>query len=143
MELLVKLLTTIILIFSLSGCATISNFYDSYFMAPYDTNEHLLVNKIKVYSEFSKRNCANHESAKTSAVKLFSLSSQLKSFSGNLPNNSSTVKMTDSLFILVDDLYKRYDTAKEVNKTYCELKLQSISDSANTIQKVIVKRPRP
>ena len=137
-----KLLTSIILIFSLSGCATISNLYDSYFMAPYDTNEHFLVNKIKFYSEFSKRNCANHEAAKTSAIHLFSLSSQLKSFSENLPNNSSTVKMTDSLFVLVDELHIRYDTAKEVNKTYCELKLQSISESANTIQKVIVKRPR-
>ena len=137
-----KILTAIILIFSLSGCATISNFYDSYFMAPYDTNEHFLVNKIKFYSEFSKRNCANHEAAKTSAIHLFSLSSQLKSFSGNLPNNSSTVKMTDSLFVLVDELHIRYDTTKEVNKTYCELKLQSISESANTIQKVIVKRPR-
>ena len=137
-----KLLTIIILIFSLSGCATISNLYDSYFMAPYDTNEHFLVNKIKFYSEFSKRNCANHEAAKTSAIHLFSLSSQLKSFSGNLPNNSSTVKMTDSLFVLVDELHIRYDTTKEVNKTYCELKLQSISESANTIQKVIVKRPR-
>jgi hypothetical protein len=137
-----KLLTSIILIFSLSGCATISNLYDSYFMAPYDTNEHFLVNKIKFYSEFSKRNCANHEAAKTSAIHLFSLSSQLKSFSGNLPNNSSTVKMTDSLFVLVDELHIRYDTTKEVNKTYCELKLQSISESANTIQKVIVKRPR-
>lgn len=137
-----KLLTTIILVFSLSGCAAISNLYDSYFMAPYDTNEHFLVNKIKFYSEFSKRNCANHEAAKTSAIHLFSLSSQLKSFSGNLPNNSSTVKMTDSLFVLVDELHIRYDTTKEVNKTYCELKLQSISESANTIQKVIVKRPR-
>ena len=137
-----KLLTTIILIFSLSGCATISNLYDSYFTAPYDTNEHFLVNKIKFYSEFSKRNCANHEAAKTSAIHLFSLSSQLKSFSGNLPNNSSTVKMTDSLFVLVDELHIRYDTVKEVNKTYCELKLQSISESANTIQKVIAKWPR-
>ena len=137
-----KMFATIILIFTLSGCATISNFYDSYFMAPYDTNEHFLVNKIKFYSEFSKRNCANHEAAKTSAIHLFSLSSQLKSFSENLPNNSSTVKMTDSLFVLVDELHIRYDTAKEVNKTYCELKLQSISESANTIQKVIVKRPR-
>ena len=137
-----KTLTTIILIFSLSGCATISNLYESYFMAPYDTNEHLLVNKIKVYSEYSKKNCANREAAKTSAIKLFSLSSQLKSFSANLPENSSTSKMTDSLFVLVDELYKRYNTTKEVNKTYCELKLQSISNSANTIQKVIVKRPR-
>ena len=143
MELLVKLLTTILLIFSLSGCATISNLYDSYFTAPYDTNEHFLVNKIKFYSEFSKRNCANHEAAKNSAAELFSLSSQLKSFSGNLPRNKSTIQMTDSLFVLVDELYIRYDTAKEVNKTYCELKLQSISDSANTIQKVIAKRNRP
>jgi hypothetical protein len=138
-----KILTTIILVFSLSGCAAISNLYESYFMAPYDTNEHFLVNKIKVYSEYSKKNCANREAAKTSAIKLFSLSSQLKSFSANLPENSSTSKMTDSLFVLVDELYKRYNTTKEVNKTYCELKLQSISDSANTIQKVIVKRPRP
>ena len=137
-----KLLTTIILIFSLSGCATISNFYDSYFMAPYDTNEHFLVNKIKFYSEFSKRNCANHEAAKTSAIHLFSLSSQLKSFSGNLPNNKATVKMTDLLFVLTDEFNTRYETNLIVNKTYCELKLQSISDNADTIQKVIAKRPR-
>lgn len=140
MELLVKLLTTIIFIFSLSGCA---NIYDSYFMAPYDTNEHFLINKIKFYSEFSKKNCENHEVAKTSAIHLFSLSSQLKSFSENLPRNNLTIEMTDSLFVLVDELYKRYDTEKEVSKTYCELKLQSISDSANTIQKVIAKRNRP
>ena len=137
-----KLLTSIILIFSLSGCATISNLYDSYFMAPYDTNEHFLVNKIKFYSEFSKRNCANHEAAKTSAIHLFSLSSQLKSFSGNLPNNKATVKMTDLLFVLTDEFNTRYETNLIVNKTYCELKLQSISDNADTIQKVIAKRPR-
>ena len=111
-------------------------------MAPYDTNEHFLVNKIKFYSEFSKRNCANHEAAKTSAIHLFSLSSQLKSFSGNLPNNKATVKMTDLLFVLTDEFNTRYETNLIVNKTYCELKLQSISDNADTIQKVIAKRPR-
>ena len=137
-----KTLTTLILIFSLSGCATISNLYDSYFMAPYDTNEHFLVNKIKFYSEFSKRNCANHEAAKTSAIHLFSLSSQLKSFSGNLPNNKETVKMTDLLFVLTDEFNTRYEINLTVNKTYCELKLQSISDSADKIQKLLVRRPR-
>ena len=111
-------------------------------MAPYDTNEHFLINKIKFYSEFSKRNCANHEAAKTSAIHLFSLSSQLKSFSGNLPNNKETVKMADLLFVLTDEFNTRYETNLIVNKTYCELKLQSISDNADTIQKVIAKRPR-
>ena len=137
-----KIFAAIVLAVSLSGCATVTNLYESYFMAKYDTSEHSLVNKIKVHSELSKPLCANHESSKSSAENIFILSSELKNFSNNLPNNDATVKMTDLLFVLTDEFNKRYQTNPTVNKTYCELKLQSISDSAKTIQKVIAKRPR-
>ena len=137
-----KTFITIIFVLSLSGCATVTNLYESYFMAKYDTSEHVLVNKIKVHSELSKPLCANYESAKSSAKSIFILSSELKNFSNHLPNNDATVKMTNSLFILADEFNKRYQTTKEVNKTYCKLKLQSISDNADTIQKVVAKRPR-
>ncbi len=142
MKTMYKLSAVITLVLSLSGCANVTNLYNSYFMAKYDPMEHSLVNKIKVDSELSKPYCTNHELAKIVSVNLFSLSSELKNFSNHLPNNDATVKMTDSLFVLVDEFNKRYQTTKEVNKTYCELKLQSISDNADTIQKVIAKRPR-
>ncbi len=137
-----KIFTAIILIFSLSGCATINNLYDSYFMAPYDTNEHFLVNKIKVHSELSKPFCSDHEAAKISAKNIFTLASELKNFSNHLENNVQTIKMTELLFVLTEEFYKRYENNSVVNITYCQLKLQSISDSAKTIQKSIAKRPR-
>ena len=137
-----KFILSILFIISLSGCASIKNAFDSYFIANYDSNEHALINKISVYSTISKPMCNNTEQMKLSVVSLFGYSSELKNFSQHLPNNSNTSKLNDNLHIMVEELYARYQTNKDVNKTYCELKLQSISDSADKIQKLLVRRPR-
>ena len=137
-----KFILSILLVISLSGCASIKNAFDSYFIAKYDSNEHVLINKISVYSTLSKPLCSNTEQMKSSVVSLFGYSSELKNFSQHLPNNLNTSKLNDNLHIMVEELYTRYQTNKDVNKTYCELKLQSISDSANMIQKLLARRPR-
>ena len=67
---------------------------------------------------------------------------ELKNYSQYLPRNEQTFKPVDLLHVLTTDLQKRYSTSKEINKTYCELKLKSIASSAEEIQKVIAKRPR-
>ena len=43
---------------------------------------------------------------------------------------------------MTEEFNNRYSKNEPVNKTYCELKLKSISSSAETIQRVIGKRPK-
>jgi hypothetical protein len=133
-----KTLFALLLAVALSGCTLI----DAYFMAKYDTTEHDLVNKVSVYSALSKPFCADTNKMKEYSFVLYGYSSELKNFSKHLPRNEMTVKMTDELHIMVEELNNKYTTSDKVNKTYCELKLQSISESANDIQKAIAKRPR-
>lgn len=133
-----KLIPVILFSSLLSGCSLI----DAYLMAKYDTTEHDLVNKVAVYSAITKPYCAETGKMKDYAFTLYGYSSELKNFSSHLPRNEMTVKMTDELHIMVTELNNKYTTSDKVNKTYCELKLQSISESANDIQKAIAKRPR-
>lgn len=137
-----KIISAIIFSLFLSGCATLTNLYDSYYMAKYDTSEHALINVITVYSSLAKSSCYNDRRMKIVSKHLFETSTELKNFSSHLPNNELTIKLNNSLHIMVEELHTRYENNKSVNKTYCELKLQSISDVASIIQKTIAKRPR-
>lgn len=121
----------------LSGCSLV----DAYFMAKYDTTEHALINRIGVHAAIYKDDCADHDKTKTNAAQLLVVAKELKNFSEHLPNNELTIKLVVPIHTMVEDLNKRY-TEKEVSKTYCELKLQSISNSADYVQKAIAKRPR-
>lgn len=128
--------------FLLSGCAFVGGLYDSYMLAGYDTNEHLLVNKITVHAKLAKPNCTKPAEIKPVATNLFQWSAELENFSAHIPNNERSAKLNTILHAQTVDLYNRYNSDVEVSKTYCELKLQSISDSAEQIQKAIARRQR-
>ena len=108
----------------LSGCSIL-------FVAHYDNNEYGLVNKVRTDAEL--KNCT-----KEGVQVLYQDALELKNYSQFLPYNDVTVKMNNDLFTLVDELHQK-DT---INPTYCGLKLNSISKSAEAIQKVIGGEPR-
>lgn len=137
-----KKLIIIISLFSLSGCASLQGLYDSYFMAKYDTNENMLINRLAIHSDISKDFCSDKMQAAISSGHLYIMSKELIGFSKSLPDNEATIKMITPLHKMVEEFYNHYKNGTPVNKTYCELKLQSITDASTTIQKVIVKRPR-
>jgi hypothetical protein len=112
------------LISLLSGCSIL-------FVAHYDNNEYGLVNKIRTDAEL--KNCT-----KEGVQVLYQDTLELKNYSQYLPYNDVTVKMSNDLFTLVDELHQK-DT---INLTYCGLKLNTISKSAEQIQKVIGGEPR-
>jgi hypothetical protein len=108
----------------LSGCSI-------FFVAHYDNNEYGLVNKVRTDAEL--KNCT-----KEGVQVLYQDALELKNYSQHLPYNDVSVNMADGLFKLVDELHQK-DT---INPTYCGLKLNSISKSAEEIQKVIGGEPR-
>ena len=122
-----RLIAAVILTTSLSGCGMINNI----FMAPYDTNEYALVNRVRTFAELG--NCDRDHII---ALRITAL--ELKNFSEYLPRNTKTIEMSNSLYDMVNDLYKR----ENPSQAYCKAKLNIISTSAEMIQNTIGKRPR-
>ena len=108
----------------LSGCSIL-------LVAHYDSNEYGLVNKIRTQAEL--KNCT-----KDGVQTLYESALELKNYSQYLPYNDLTIKMNTDLFTLVDEIHQKVT----LNETYCKLKLNTITKSAEEIQKVIGGEPR-
>lgn len=127
----------------LSGCSAIQPWIDKFTIAPFDQNEYFIVNQIRTYAEITKPLCPSKYETKIYVDALYTSAFELKNYSEHLPDNKQTIPMVNLLFTMTNDLNNRYKAEGDINKTYCELKLQSVIDSANNIQKAIARRPRP
>ena len=107
----------------LSGC--------SLFMANYDTTEYALVNKLRTQAIVG--DCSK-ESVKT----LYTASLEFKNFAEYIPQNKATINLSDKLYVMVDELYKR----ENPSPVYCKAKLSTIAKSAEEIQRDVVSKPR-
>lgn len=133
-----KLIASLVVVSSLSGCALI----DAYLMAGYDTNEYALVNKIKTQAELSIDDCKDAVKSKQNADNLYVTAIELKNFATNIPRNEETSKLAGNLVELTKQGKDLYAKNSNVSETFCKLKLQQIGRSAEVAQKVIGKKPR-
>jgi hypothetical protein len=138
-----KIISILTICLLLSGCSVIQPFIDKFMIAPYDNNEYGIVNKIRTTAQLSKKDCSNKSIMKTNSETIFSYGTELKNFSQYLPKNEQSIKPISQLYTMIEELDKRYQAEGNVSKTYCELKLTSIEESSEMIQKAIGKRPRP
>ena len=122
-----RTLCVAVLALSLSGCAAISNI----FMAPYDTNEYALVNRVRTFAELGQCDKEHIIALRITAL-------ELKNFSEYLPRNTKTIEMNNSLYDMVNDLYKR----ENPSQAYCKAKLNTIGISAEEIQRVVGGKTR-
>jgi hypothetical protein len=133
-----KIIASIFIVSSLSGCALV----DAYLMAKYDTNEYAMVNKIKTKSELSVEDCKDPIKSKQNADDLYNTAIELRNFAVNIPRNDDTSKLAGNLVELTKQGKEQYVKNPNVSETFCKLKLQQISRSAEVAQKVIGKKPR-
>ena len=87
-----RILCVAVLAISLSGCAAINNI----FMAPYDTNEYALVNRVRTFAELGQCDKEHIIALRITAL-------ELKNFSEYLPRNTKTIEMNNSLYDMVND----------------------------------------
>ncbi len=132
-----KLILIGLLSSTLSGCALI----DAYLMAKYDTTEYALVNKIKTKAELSVDDCKDQIKSKDNADNLYSTAVEMRNFSQNIPRNEDTAKLAGNLVELAKQNKELYAKGP-VSETFCKLKLQQISRSADVAQKVIGRKPK-
>ena len=117
-----KLLAVVFLL--ISACSILQ-------VAHFDANEYELVVKIRSTASTQKCTPDNVES-------LYKTSLNLKNYSEYVPNNENTFTMSKGLFTLVDELHEK----TVINETYCKLKLKSIEQSAEIIQKTLGAQAR-
>jgi hypothetical protein len=133
-----KTLLVVLFATSLSGCTLL----DAYLMAGYDTNEYALVNKIKTKADLSVDDCKDQTKSKQNADDLYFVAVEMRNFSQNIPRNVDTAKLAGNLVELTKQGKEMYAKGSPVSETFCKLKLQQISRSAEVAQKVIGKKPR-
>jgi hypothetical protein len=126
----------------LSGCSVIQPVVDRFFIAPFDPNEYSLVNSLRTNAIETRTKCDNNSILSTNIKEMYHTASLLKNYSQYLPRNDQTIKPVNLTFIMVSELKTRFDKENKINKTYCELKIQSIIDASELIQQTIGKRPR-
>jgi len=118
-----KHIVTCIFILQLTGC--------SLWMANYDTTEYSLINKVRTQAIIG-------DCSKENVKKLYTTSLELKNFAQYIPRNDATIGLTNQLYTIIEELYKR----ENPSPAYCKVKLQSIAGSAENIQRVIGSKPR-
>jgi hypothetical protein len=67
---------------------------------------------------------------------------EFKNFTQYLKRNSDTYELATNLYQLVDQSVDMYATNETVSQVFCELSLDQIVTSAETIQKVLGDKPR-
>jgi len=131
----------------LSGCAVIQPIIDRFTIAPFDSNEYALVNKVRTIAIKTKPKCSIENIAPFAVLnyvnELHDNALLLKNYSQYIPKNDQTIKPVNLTYQMIDELKSRYEKEKKVGEVYCVLKIQSIIDATESIQQAIAKRPRP
>jgi hypothetical protein len=133
-----KLLIASSILVVLPGCAV----WDAYFMAGYDNVEYALVNKVRTFSELAVEDCSDVEKTKVNVARIHGYALELKNFTQYIPNNEDANKLGNNLFQLTTQTKDHYAKNSIVSESFCKMKLQQINRNAETIQKVIGKKPR-
>lgn len=124
----------------LTGCSTLQTAFDSYFMARYDNQEYVLINKIRTTAELAQEDCDNFPKAKTEFLNLSKLNKEFKNFTQHVPRNPEAYKMAVQMEELINQGAKAYTDKSSV--FFCKAKFQQIERNAEKIQKVLGNKPR-
>jgi len=118
----------IICALALTGCADIMGIVG---MQPFDSNEY-------AYTVSIRTKALTGDCSKDNLTSMYMDSQLFKNYTQYIPYNDKTNSMATDLNKLVEELYKR----ENPSAVYCKLKLNSISKSAEEIQRVVGSKPR-
>lgn len=111
-------------------------------VANYDTNEYQLINKIRTNSELSVSMCSDSEYSRENLITIYTNSLEFRNYTQYLPNNTATHELAISLHQIVEEALALYMSNDQVSLAFCEISLEQIRESAETIQQVLGDKPR-
>ena len=132
-----KKLLALVAVLSLNGCAL----YDAYMMAPYDSNEYLLITEIRTTAVQYRRQCDNPVLAPQNAQAISAKTELYEKYSELIPRNDNGYRASRALNEIAQGLNTAYSKGS-VSPVFCKLKYNNIEHSAELIQRVTAGRPR-
>ena len=127
----------VVSVLGLSGCALI----DSYFMAPYDANEYMIITEIRTTAIQYRRQCDNPQLAPVNAQAMANRTELYEKYEEQIPRNENGFKAARALNEISQGLNAQY-LKGSVSPTFCRLKYNNIEQSAEMIQRITAGRPR-
>jgi hypothetical protein len=132
-----RLIALIFISSTLTGCAL----YDAYMMAPYDSNEYMLITEIRATAGQYRRQCDNPVLAPQNALAISAKTELYEKYSELIPRNENGYRASRALNEIAQGLNTAYNKGS-VSPVFCKLKYNNIEHSAELIQKVTAGRPR-
>jgi hypothetical protein len=126
----------------LSGCSTLTNLYDSYFLAKYDTNEYALINTVKTKSIIAQADCNDRQKTIDNVNTIYEKSYEFRNFTFHIPRNKDAQAMSEKLLKLTTDTKEYYQKNEKVSDIFCKSRYQQIARAADTIQSTLGSKPR-
>jgi hypothetical protein len=137
-----KKLLLILSVGLLSGCSTLTNLYDSYFLAKYDTNEYALINTVKTKSIIAQADCNDRQKTIDNVNTIYEKSYEFRNFTFHIPRNKDAQAMSEKLLKLTTDTKEYYQKNEKVSDIFCKSRYQQIARAADTIQSTLGSKPR-
>lgn len=131
---MIKKLAIVTLTLSLSGCAL----FDAYFMAGYDNQEYVLINKIRTQAQIAAKRCDNPQSVKPEVQQMVNTAIEFKNFTQHIPRNPEAYKMAGQMVELTEQI--KFD--EKTSPVFCKMKIQQVERNAEKIQQVLGSKPR-
>jgi hypothetical protein len=131
---MIKKLAIVTLTLSLSGCAL----FDAYFMAGYDNQEYVLINKIRTQAQIASKRCDNPQSIKPEVQQMVNTAIEFKNFTQYIPRNPEAYKMAGQMVELTEQI--KFD--EKTSPVFCKMKIQQVERNAEKIQQVLGSKPR-
>jgi hypothetical protein len=129
----------ILLLPLLVSCSTIQ---DSFLMTKFDPNEYQIITTIRVNAIQYKNSCNDSKLSQVNAINMAYQTNLFEKYSEHLSHNGDSYNTSKLLNEIAQGLANRYNTENQVSNVFCQLKFESIANSANLIQHILGNRPR-
>jgi hypothetical protein len=126
---------------TISGCATVNESIDAFLMK-FDTNEYKLITDIRTTAELAKSSCSDQIISKNNVQQLYNMSVTLKNYAEHLPHNKPITHSSGELNEIISGFNQQYQSNQKVSEFFCQIKMDTISKNAITMQTMEGSKPR-
>ena len=125
----------------LTGCSTVKDVWDAYFMAKFDVNEYQYITRIRTHSQIGSPKCGTPDVVENVKA-IYVYAQEYKNYAEMIPHNENSFQLADTLTKITDEFHQRYQGDKPVSVVYCKAKFTAVEKSSENIQKVLGAKPR-
>jgi hypothetical protein len=126
----------------LSGCGTVQQAWESYWLPPFDNREYAYAVELRTMSEFMSAQCQDAKISAENATVIHRKAQEFYNYARELQNNRDVAAMANSIKELTVTLPERYSKAEPVSVSYCRSKYNLITLASTGAQQAMARKKR-